>query len=102
MAPETKVSCRALGAWLLGLVLVPRLVDLGAATDSEDSATGTCVVIGVGGDVLPESSWSGPQVFPHIHGMREEFAATDLVFVPVEISPEANHRSLPGHESPRF
>jgi poly-gamma-glutamate synthesis protein (capsule biosynthesis protein) len=43
------------------------------------------VVIAVGGDVLPESSWEGPQdVFHFLDGMRVQFAETDLVFVNLE------------------
>jgi hypothetical protein len=43
------------------------------------------VVIAVGGDVLPESSWEGSQdIFHFLDGMRAEFAQTDLVFVNLE------------------
>ena len=43
------------------------------------------VVIAVGGDVLPESSWEGAQdVFHFLDGMRAQFAQTDLVFVNLE------------------
>ena len=42
-------------------------------------------IIDVAGDVLPESSWLGPQDAPHIFdGVREEFALADLVFVNLE------------------
>jgi poly-gamma-glutamate synthesis protein (capsule biosynthesis protein) len=50
------------------------------------------VVIAVGGDVLPESSWKGPQdVFHFLDGMRAQFADTDLVFVNLE-EPITKHR----------
>jgi poly-gamma-glutamate synthesis protein (capsule biosynthesis protein) len=43
------------------------------------------VVIAVGGDVLPESSWEGAQdVFHFLDGMGAQFAQTDLVFVNLE------------------
>jgi len=43
------------------------------------------VVIAVGGDVLPESSWEGAQdVFHFLDGMRAQFAQSDLVFVNLE------------------
>jgi poly-gamma-glutamate synthesis protein (capsule biosynthesis protein) len=43
------------------------------------------VVIAVGGDVLPESSWESPQdVFHFLDGMGAQFAQTDLVFVNLE------------------
>jgi poly-gamma-glutamate synthesis protein (capsule biosynthesis protein) len=50
-----------------------------------EQATEDRVVIAVGGDVLPESSWEGPQdVFHFLDGMRAQFAETDLVFVNLE------------------
>jgi len=43
------------------------------------------VVIAVGGDVLPESSWEGAQDVLHfLDGMRAQFAQADLVFVNLE------------------
>ena len=43
------------------------------------------VVIAVGGDVLPESSWEGSQDISHfLDGMRAQFVQTDLVFVNLE------------------
>jgi len=51
----------------------------------QQQATEERVVIAVGGDVLPESSWEGPQdIFHFLNGMRAEFAGTDLVFVNLE------------------
>jgi len=50
------------------------------------------VVIAVGGDVLPESSWGGPQDGLHfLDGMRAQFADADLVFVNLE-EPITKHR----------
>jgi len=43
------------------------------------------LVIAVGGDTLPESSWAGPQEVEHfLDAMREEFARADLVFLNLE------------------
>jgi poly-gamma-glutamate synthesis protein (capsule biosynthesis protein) len=43
------------------------------------------MVIAVGGDVLPESSWGGSQdIFHFLDGMRAQFVQTDLVFVNLE------------------
>ena len=43
------------------------------------------MVIAVGGDVLPESSWEGSQDIAHfLDGVRAEFVQTDLVFVNLE------------------
>jgi len=43
------------------------------------------VVIAVGGDVLPESTWEGSQdIFHFLDGMRAQFVQTDLVFVNLE------------------
>jgi len=43
------------------------------------------IVIAVGGDVLPESSWEGSQdIFHFLDGMQAQFAQTDLVFVNLE------------------
>jgi poly-gamma-glutamate synthesis protein (capsule biosynthesis protein) len=48
-------------------------------------ATGDRVVIAVGGDVLPESSWEGSQDISHfLDGMQAQFVQTDLVFVNLE------------------
>jgi poly-gamma-glutamate synthesis protein (capsule biosynthesis protein) len=50
-----------------------------------EQASADDVVIAVGGDVLPESSWEGAQdVFHFLDGMRGEFAQADLVFVNLE------------------
>ena len=52
---------------------------------AREQATEDRVVIAVGGDVLPESPWEGPQdVFHFLDGMRAQFAETDLVFVNLE------------------
>ncbi len=43
------------------------------------------VVIAVAGDVLPESSWAGPQDVRHIFdGVREIFSSVNLVFLNLE------------------
>ena len=51
----------------------------------QERATEDRVVIAVGGDVLPESSWEGSQDISHfLDGMRAQFVQTDLVFVNLE------------------
>jgi poly-gamma-glutamate synthesis protein (capsule biosynthesis protein) len=56
---------------------------LGAAPPGQ--AAEDRVVIAVGGDVLPESSWEGAQDALHfLDGMRAQFAQADLVFVNLE------------------
>jgi poly-gamma-glutamate synthesis protein (capsule biosynthesis protein) len=51
----------------------------------QERATEYRVVIAVGGDVLPESSWEGSQDISHfLDGMRAQFVQTDLVFVNLE------------------
>ena len=51
----------------------------------QERATEDRVVIAVGGDVLPESSWEGSQDISHfLDGMRAQFVQTDLVFINLE------------------
>jgi len=85
MNPCGKVWGTAVGAWLLGFLFVfgaspPTDSSRGQVTPGEPA-----LVIGVGGDVLPESSWLGPQGAEHfLDGMRSEFARVDLVFLNLE------------------
>ena len=72
-------------AWV-ATVAIPGL-DAGQIPDvpPRDQATKDRVVIAVGGDVLPESSWEGAQdAFHFLDRVRAQFAQTDLVFVNLE------------------
>jgi poly-gamma-glutamate synthesis protein (capsule biosynthesis protein) len=70
----------------VAMVAIPGL-EAGQISDlwPREQASEDRVVIAVGGDVLPESSWEGPQdVFHFLDGMRAQFAQADLVFVNLE------------------
>jgi poly-gamma-glutamate capsule biosynthesis protein CapA/YwtB (metallophosphatase superfamily) len=54
------------------------------------------VVIDVGGDVLPESSWQDPGAVEHLFdGMKVEFHRADLVFVDLEEPITGSNRATP-------
>ena len=81
---------------LLGQVASLAISGLGAGRapnpQLRQQATEERMVIAVGGDVLPASSWAGPQDVTHfLDAMRAEFAGTDLVFVNLE-EPITSHR----------
>jgi poly-gamma-glutamate synthesis protein (capsule biosynthesis protein) len=74
---------------LLARVATVAILDPGAAQSPtvqlRERAAQDRVVIAVGGDVLPESSWEGAQdIFHFLDGMRGQFAQSDLVFVNLE------------------
>jgi len=72
---------------LVTMVAVPalRAGPIMRSGQPQERATEDGVVIAVGGDVLPESSWEGSQDIWHfLDGMRAEFVQTDLVFVNLE------------------
>lgn len=58
------------------------------------------MVITVGGDVLPESSWESPAEVEHLFdGVREEFERADLVFVNLE-EPLTNSSRVTPYKNP--
>lgn len=77
-------------SWPRNLVWKPALglllfFPFSVALAGQDQAREDLVVIGVAGDVLPESRWLGaPDAAHMLDGVREEFARADLVFVNLE------------------
>jgi poly-gamma-glutamate synthesis protein (capsule biosynthesis protein) len=66
------------------------------ALQPREQASGDQVVIAVGGDVLPESSWESAQdVFHFLDGVRAEFAQADLVFVNLEEPITSSQQATP-------
>lgn len=90
---------RAAVAGGVGLAIVLLIGPFHSGAGQESPASERAV-IDVAGDVLPESTWLGPQDAPHIFdGVRDEFARADLVFVNLE-EPITNSRTVTRGKNP--
>ncbi len=84
-----------LGVWPL-LLVAPRF----AAGFPQFNSRSEEITIAVGGDVLPESPWRGPQDAAHfLDAMRGEFSRADLVLVNLE-EPITNSRTQTPYKLP--
>ncbi len=71
-----------------------------AAGFPQFNSSGEEISIAVGGDVLPESPWRGPQDAAHfLDALRGEFSRADLVFVNLE-EPITNSRTQTPYKLP--
>ena len=90
------MPARALPAALAGVFGCLLLAHGTPSARAQETPHSGRVVITVAGDVLPESSWQGPQDTPHLFdGVREEFARADLVFVNLEEPITGSHKITP-------